>query len=1042
MSDEHKRVIGIDNDQGLGPPVGIKHGHYYLNLRSILLLLPSWNEKPLESGVLRTLKRMKPAHLILEWLRELRDQNKKYETLRASGWLTEQDCEDLALPITLPLSSITETYRLLVKLKQIARQEPATRWEIFETLYPPIATLYEKLLEQTESDPLETQNLLFPQGSLCWLEELIDDNDPLFEQIIALAPTDDDPPQTPLGLAQQWLATCPLDHFPRKTQKDLLTKALATFPEWQNLTLLKTTLKSPDLAEVAEMGGQLQLITLIQPARITKNGILGMLASCDVVLVDTDLDSEAIKTINAHAETIGREFDLQNSDKELSSQDEVSNALPPKGKEEEEEEDIHPLLLAANQGSADAKEALVGTSAPPARDLKLESSDDLNQLHLAVRATVGEAFAEDTNLIQQLANNLPGTLNELDLSHTDITDANLTLLIEAMPNDPIYFSLKGCTEITSKSLDLLITTYRLSAEKENAHGQFCLGNTYAFAQGIEQDLPKCVRLYRLAADQELAIAQYNLANCYEYGHGVQKNHEETVRLHKLAAEQGNADAQYELGRRHWDGSDVEKNQEKAVQFYRLAAAQGLAAAQSALGSCYEKGDGVKQDSIKAARLYKFAADQGSAVAQYNLAILYEDGEGVKKSFEKAVELYKLAADQGLAVAQHNLAICYESGQGVNKDLMKAIRFYKLAAYQGFDEAQKTLSELKPDRTLILKSSADLEQLNSVFHVKVTKAFAKDKKLLQQLANKLSSCDLELLNLTQSEITDEGLSILVEGIRNDPIYFKLNAVQGLTKKVLSRLVHAYETFAKNDNPRGQVCLGLLHFYGIGVPENEKKAVNFYQRAADQGDAWGQTQLGTWYRDGTAVVQDLGLAKMFFKLAAKQGSADAQDFLATAYHDIEAKWDKSVRLHKLAADQGLSKGQYHLGTRYYFGKGVDTDPVEALRLYRLAADQEDAFAQCELGIWYHNGDVVKKNYRKSVSFYQLAAEQGDARAQYCLGRCYEDGHGVVKNRKKAIHFFSLAAKQGNSDACDRLACLWNENRNNLLFFLKYGELSDVV
>ncbi len=52
----------------------------------------------------------------------------------------------------------------------------------------------------------------------------------------------------------------------------------------------------------------------------------------------------------------------------------------------------------------------------------------------------------------------------------------------------------------------------------------------------------------------------------------------------------------------------------------------------------------------------------------------------------------------------------------------------------------------------------------------------------------------------------------------------------------------------------------------------------------------------------------------------------------------------------AEQGHPRGQYELGSMYYFGQGVPQDHAEAIVWYRRAAEQGDARAQYLLGEMY--------------------------------------------------------------------------------------------
>lgn len=90
----------------------------------------------------------------------------------------------------------------------------------------------------------------------------------------------------------------------------------------------------------------------------------------------------------------------------------------------------------------------------------------------------------------------------------------------------------------------------------------------------------------------------------------------------------------------------------------------------------------------------------------------------------------------------------------------------------------------------------------------------------------------------------------------------------------------------------------------------------------------------------------------------------------------------------------------------------DQKETVRLYRLAADQGDAKAQNGLGFCYAEGQGVAQDDKEAVRLFRLAAEKGHAPAQYNLGVCYRHGQGVAQDHKEAVRLFRLAAKEGDA------------------------------
>lgn len=89
-------------------------------------------------------------------------------------------------------------------------------------------------------------------------------------------------------------------------------------------------------------------------------------------------------------------------------------------------------------------------------------------------------------------------------------------------------------------------------------------------------------------------------------------------------------------------------------------------------------------------------------------------------------------------------------------------------------------------------------------------------------------------------------------------------------------------ASLDDPVVQRDLGYIYDKGIGVPQDEDKAVEWYRKAADQGLAFAQFNLGKMYETGRGVPQDYVQAYKWYSLA---GDAKPRDRLAAKMSLLE-------------------------------------------------------------------------------------------------------------------------------------------------------------
>ena len=252
---------------------------------------------------------------------------------------------------------------------------------------------------------------------------------------------------------------------------------------------------------------------------------------------------------------------------------------------------------------------------------------------------------------------------------------------------------------------------------------------------------------------------------------------------------------------------------------------------------------------------------------------------------------------------------------------------------------------------------------------------------------------------------------------------------------------FSEYAKMGNATAQLHLGYMYEEGLGVSQDNAKAVEWYRKAAEQGHATAQCNLGIMYENGRGVSQDNAKAVEWYRKSAEQGNVFAQCKLGYMYgqgRGISQDYVKAVEWFRKSAEQGNADAQNNLGEMYYYGRGVSEDYAKAAEWYRKSAEQGNAVAQYNLGIMYENGRGISQDnakaeewYRKSaeqgnakaVEWYRKSAEQGNAYAQCQLGYMYENGRGVSQDNAKAMEWFRKSAEQGNTDAQYQLGYMYH-------------------
>ena len=188
---------------------------------------------------------------------------------------------------------------------------------------------------------------------------------------------------------------------------------------------------------------------------------------------------------------------------------------------------------------------------------------------------------------------------------------------------------------------------------------------------------------------------------------------------------------------------------------------------------------------------------------------------------------------------------------------------------------------------------------------------------------------------------------------------------------------FRTAAEKGDAEAQFYLGACYANGLGVPQDDKQAVDWYRKAAIQGHAKAQFNLGVRYMEGKGVPQDDKQAADWFRKAALQGNAEAQNNLGVFYENgrggLSQDDKQAVDWFRKAAIQGYARAQYNLGWYYKNGRGVAKDEKQAVDWYRKAAIQGYARAQGRLGIHYYSGEGVTENKNYALYWFQKAMEK---------------------------------------------------------------------
>ncbi|KAF9181407.1 hypothetical protein BGZ51_004949 [Haplosporangium sp. Z 767] len=161
----------------------------------------------------------------------------------------------------------------------------------------------------------------------------------------------------------------------------------------------------------------------------------------------------------------------------------------------------------------------------------------------------------------------------------------------------------------------------------------------------------------------------------------------------------------------------------------------------------------------------------------------------------------------------------------------------------------------------------------------------------------------------------------------------------------KAVEWYRKSAEQEFPDGQYKMGVMLYYGHGVPKDHDEATSWIRKAADQGNRSAMTGMGLIFMD------------------QKRYGEAMEWFLKTDNNRIS---------------------QYHIGLMYYHGLGVRRDYAAAAHWYKLAAGEEYGLAEYAMGTMYHYGKGnARADLEEAKKWYLKAIEHGQASAIAELG-----------------------------------------------------------
>ncbi|MBL0942123.1 MAG: SEL1-like repeat protein, partial [Alphaproteobacteria bacterium] len=609
-----------------------------------------------------------------------------------------------------------------------------------------------------------------------------------------------------------------------------------------------------------------------------------------------------------------------------------------------------------------------------------------NKLERIFEATKTSAIAPPI-IVSQLSSSLSVSGLNLSIPSKVNNKPNIQTSLEALadyiydPKDVIIFRLisKKANAAITEHFKQIVDSYLTKPIDYSAEQAWRLGWILWHGFGsINRDHTRAISLLEKASDKENIQAQALLGSLHiNKGYGPDSDEYLGFDLLTAAATQGNVVAQYELGQYEWR----KDNKAAAKEWYEKAAHENHPKAMIELGEIFAYKHSGFYNLDDAVKCFYNAANLTLSRQTQDYALGRLLSQPTTNSYYLGALIYNSKNNNFMAITYFGKVLKRQSNHPETLTFLKAKAEAGDPAYQTFYGKvllKQSNYRSKEGADYILKATTQ-DYADAFYEIgKLYEAgdyFNKNEDKALDLYYKAALRNNNEAALRIYAIAGFGRS---EGNKVAQYFMgKLKYIQG--KK--DEAIPYFEKSAKQGYLPASEEVGILYFKEKKSPLGVKR---FLEGPSSMGSARANYYLGKLYaQGGRGIPQDNRKAIEFYKKAANQGFARALYVLGLCYHHgylgTFPNPVQAFNYYKLAADQSHKKAYVNVGFCYSTGTGITQDHNQAFFWFKRAADQGIAAGQCNVGLCYELGNGVEKDITQAFHFYNLAAGQGDKTAQ---------------------------------------------------------------
>lgn len=440
---------------------------------------------------------------------------------------------------------------------------------------------------------------------------------------------------------------------------------------------------------------------------------------------------------------------------------------------------------------------------------------------------------------------------------------------------------------------------------------------------------------------------------------------------------------------------------------------------------------------------------GNPRALYQVGQLYANGVGVEKNMEKAYELFQQSAALNYMKAEYELAILYLAGNGVEKNYPKAIALLNKAAYKGNAYAQYALGMIfeygMVDEATQQQIPKDATHARAMYNLAASSNIIKAKYRLANLH--LSGQFEKKLNKQDhiehhQEIAELYQTAINHGINDAKLPMAYYSLDTNDKKKQKWAFHVAKRAHNNGDKHGTFLLALMYDRGIGVSENQSRAIKLLQDSSENNPI-AEFMLGSYYYTGQGVWQNKQKALALLEKAARSNLPFALYNLVVIMHNENPK-SNFIPLLNRAVAQHYIKAKILFADYYLVHKRDKKNLKQAMAIYQELAVAGYDEVQLKMGYLYEHGTYLRKDFQIAKKWYLRSAQQGNKTAQYLLANMYQVGKLGQPDFTQAKYWYEKAAKQSFTPALVALGFIYEtmkyDYKNAFKWYQKAAELEN--